>query len=81
MIPYRGIETRRIAMSQTIIYSVPDVSCGHCAAAITAEVETVEGVQSVAVDLDDKTVTVTAEPLDAPAIVAAIDDAGYTVAA
>ena len=68
-------------MSQTITYSVPDVSCGHCAAAISGEVRTVAGVQSVDVDLDAKTVTVTADPLDAPAILGAIDDAGYTVAA
>ena len=67
-------------MSQTITYSVPDVSCGHCVTAITSEVATVAGVQSVDVDLDAKTVTVTADPLDAPAILAAIDDAGYTVA-
>ena len=68
-------------MSQTISYSVPDVSCGHCVAAITSEVATVAGVQSVDVDLDAKTVTVTADPFDAPAILAAIDDAGYSVAA
>ena len=68
-------------MSQTISYSVPDVSCGHCVAAITSEVTTVAGVQSVDVDLDAKTVTITADPLDAPAILAAIDDAGFSVAA
>ena len=65
----------------TITYSVPDISCGHCRTAITSEVSTVAGVESVEVDLDAKTVTVTAEPLDEAAIVAAIDDAGYEVAA
>ncbi len=65
----------------TISYSVPDVSCGHCRAAITSEVSTVAGVESVDVDLDAKTVTVTGEPLDEAAIIAAIDDAGYEVAA
>jgi copper chaperone len=65
----------------TLTYSVPDVSCAHCQAAITSEVSTVTGVESVEVDLDTKTVTVTGDPLDAPAIIAAIDEAGYEVAA
>lgn len=65
----------------TITYSVPDVSCAHCQAAITGEVSTLTGVESVAVDLDAKTVTVTGEPLDEQAIIAAIDEAGYEVAA
>ncbi len=68
-------------MSQTIMYTVPDVSCGHCASAITGEVRTVPGVESVDVDLNAKTVTVTGEPLDEQAIIAAIDEAGYSVAA
>lgn len=63
----------------TVTYSVPDISCGHCRAAITDEVSRVEGVQEVEVDLDAKTVTVTGEPLDEPALVAAIDEAGYEV--
>jgi copper chaperone len=62
-------------------YSVPDVSCAHCQAAITNEVSTVTGVESVNVDLDSKTVTVIGDPLDEQAIIAAIDEAGYEVAA
>jgi copper chaperone len=65
----------------TLTYSVPAVSCAHCQAAITDEVSTVAGVESVEVDLDTKTVTVTGEPLDEQAIIAAIDEAGYEVAA
>ena len=65
----------------TATYSVPDISCGHCRAAITSEVSTVAGVETVEVDLDAKTVTVTGEALDETAIVAAIDQAGYEVAA
>lgn len=64
----------------TITYSVPDVSCGHCRSAITAGVSAVPGVASVEVDLDAKVVTVTGEELDEPAIVAAIEEAGYEVA-
>jgi copper chaperone CopZ len=62
-------------------YRVPDVSCGHCRQAIQGEVSPLPGVQSVEVDLDAKTVTVTGEGLDDQAIRAAIDDAGYEVAA
>ena len=65
----------------TIRYAVPEVSCDHCRAAIAREISTVAGVETVEVDLETKTVTVTGEPLDEAAIVAAIDDAGYEVAA
>lgn len=65
----------------TLTYSVPDISCGHCRMAITNEVAPLAGVESVVVDLDAKTVTVTGDPLDEQAIVAAIDEAGYEVAA
>ena len=64
----------------TITYRVPGVSCAHCKAAIEGEVAGVPGVTSVDVDLDAKTVTVVGEQLDAGALVAAIDEAGYEVA-
>ena len=63
----------------TTTYSVPGVSCGHCVDAITTEVTAVAGVQSVAVDLETKTVTVVADPLDDGSVIAAIDAAGYDV--
>ena len=66
---------------RTITYSVPDISCSHCAHAIASEVRTVTGVASVDVDVRGRTVTVSGEPLDGPAIIAAIDEAGYEVAA
>lgn len=65
----------------TLSYSVPGVSCARCQSAITSEVSTVAGVESVEVDLDTKTVTVSGDPLDEQAIIAAIDEAGYEVAA
>ena len=67
-------------MNQTITYSVPGISCGHCRAAITAEVSAVDGVQSVVVDLDTKLVCITGENLDDTTLVAAIDEAGYEAA-
>jgi copper chaperone CopZ len=68
-------------MSQTITYSVPGMSCGHCRAAITAEVGAVAGVQAVDVDLETKLVRVTGEGLDDATLVAAIDEAGYEAVA
>jgi copper chaperone CopZ len=67
-------------ITEQLAYSVPGVSCGHCRAAITAEVEPLAGVTSVDVDLDAKRVSVVGEELDDAAIRAAIDDAGYDVA-
>jgi copper chaperone len=61
-------------------YSVPGVSCQHCAQAIFAEVEQVPGVQDVAVELTAKTVTVRGQDVDDAAVRAAIDAAGYDVA-
>lgn len=64
-------------MNETATYSVPGISCGHCRAAITAEVCAVAGVESVDVNLDTKLVRVSGENLDDAALVAAIDEAGY----
>jgi cation transport ATPase len=36
-------------MTQTVTDSVPDMSCGHCRAAILAEVTAVAGVEAVEV--------------------------------
>ena len=68
-------------MSTELTYSVPGVSCAHCESAITQEVKQVAGVSSVDVDLDAKTVVVRGEELDDGAVRAAIDEAGYEVAA
>ncbi len=64
-------------MSETKIYSVPGMHCGHCSAAVTDELKGVLGVDEVAVDLDSKLVTVTGSALDDDALRAAIDEAGY----
>ncbi len=61
-------------------YSVPEISCGHCRTAIEGEVTPVDGVTSVHVDVDAKLVTVEGDAAD-DAIRAAIEEAGYEVAA
>lgn len=64
-------------MNQTITYTVPGISTGHCSAAIAAEVGAVAGVASVEVDLDSQRVVVAGAGLDDAAIRAAIYEAGY----
>lgn len=63
--------------TETMTLRVPGMSCAHCEAAVIAEVSKVAGVAHVQVDLATKDVTVTGHDLDATAIVAAIDEAGY----
>ena len=60
---------------------VPGMSCGHCKAAVTAEVSAVPGVSRVDVDLDTKLVTVHGTDVSRDAVVAAIDEAGYDAVA
>ena len=68
-------------MSQTATYTVTGMTCGHCVASVTEEVQEIPGVENVDVDLPTGAVTVTsAEPLDDAAIKAAVEEAGYQVA-
>jgi copper chaperone len=59
-----------------LIFTVPGITCGHCAAAITQAVRCVPGVRDVDVDLAAKRVRVAGND-DAAAVRAAIADAGY----
>lgn len=64
----------------TQTYSVTGMTCGHCAGAVTTELESVDGVTAVEVDLvagGTSTVTVTSDaPLDQTTVTAALDEAG-----
>ena len=60
-------------------YAVEGMSCQHCIDAITSEVTKVPGVTSVAVELAERTVTVTGDGIDDAGVRAAIDEAGYEV--
>ena len=62
---------------ETAEYTVPDMSCGHCEAAVKQEVSALVGVTDVAVDLESKRVEVTGQDLDDVAIRLAIEEAGY----
>lgn len=67
-------------MSDTMTYTVPGMSCGHCKAAVAEEVSRVAGVERVDVDLERKLVTVSGSGLDDAALRGAIVEAGYEAA-
>lgn len=67
-----GVETKR--------YAISGMTCGHCVAAVTAEVEKLPGISDVRVDLHEASLTVTGDLVDDGAIAAAVDEAGYSLA-
>jgi copper chaperone len=66
---------------QELTFTVPGMTCGHCETAVKGEVGAVAGVANVSVDLVTKQVVVTGDELDQADIIAAIDEAGFEVAA
>ncbi len=63
------------------VFSVPEMSCGHCKTTVENAVSSVGGVRSAEVNLEAKTVTVDHDDtVDNTAIVGAIQEAGYQVA-
>jgi copper chaperone CopZ len=73
-------DRRRTVSTEELIYTVAGMSCGHCKAAVTEEVEQVAGVAAVEVDLDAKRVVVRGEDVSDDAVRAAIREAGYEAA-
>jgi copper chaperone len=66
--------------TQQLSYTVAGMSCDHCKAAVTEEVEQVSGVSSVDVDLETKLVVVHGEGVADDAVREAIREAGYEAA-
>ena len=68
-------------MSQTQTYTVTGMTCGHCVASVTEEVQEIPGVENVDVELETGAVTVTsADAIDDGAVKAAVEEAGYQLA-
>ena len=62
----------------TSTWTVTGMTCGHCVASVTEELQEIDGVQDVAVTLETGEVVVTsAEPLSREAVEAAVTEAGY----
>jgi copper chaperone len=67
---------------QTTTYTVTGMTCAHCVNSVSAEVSAIPGVTGVEVDLAGGTVAVTSSaPLDRAVVAAAVDEAGYELAA
>jgi copper chaperone CopZ len=64
-------------VTDTTVYRVPGMSCGHCVQALEGELAAVPGVDTADADLDTKTVTVRGRGLEDTALRAAIAEAGY----
>jgi len=68
-------------MTATSTYTVVGMTCEHCVRSVQEEVGGIPGVSAVDVDLASGAVTVTSErDLDASAVQAAVEEAGYELA-
>ena len=68
-------------MSQTASYTVSGMTCGHCVASVTEEVQELAGVEQVDVVLETGELTVTStDPLDRSVVADAVEEAGYRLA-
>ncbi|WP_372594672.1 heavy-metal-associated domain-containing protein [Actinotalea sp.] len=67
----------------TTTYTVAGMTCGHCVAAVSTEVGQVDGVTGVEVELVPGGTSFLrvsgVVPVDADAVSAAVDEAGYVV--
>jgi len=61
-------------------YDVTGMTCGHCAAAVTSEVQSLAGVTGVDVDVENGKVSVEGHGFTDEQIAAAVDEAGYVLA-
>ena len=60
------------------VFSVEGMTCGHCVASVTKELEKVAGVSDVSVDLASQSATIQAEDaVSQDQLSAALDEAGY----
>lgn len=65
-------------MSVETIYQIKGMTCGHCEAAVSGELNRLAGVQAVAADAATGIARVTSDaPLPVDEVRAAVDEAGY----
>ncbi|NIY80779.1 MAG: heavy-metal-associated domain-containing protein [Rhodobacteraceae bacterium] len=58
------------------VFSVPDMSCGHCKASITEALEAIDDTVEIDADMDAREIDVFSEAGD-EAILVALKNAGY----
>lgn len=62
-------------------YRIVGMTCGHCVASVTEEIERIPGVSDVDVDLGTGSVIVTSDTeLSEEAVRTAVQEAGYSLA-
>ena len=63
-----------------VVFTVPEISCGHCKDTIESTLNNVESIESVSVDIEKKSVEViSSSDLDMIDISQLLDEQGYTV--
>ena len=61
-------------------FTVPEISCGHCKETIESTINNLENVETVNVDIDQKSVHVkSSSDLDLSLVSNMLDEQGYTV--
>ena len=60
-------------------FTVPEISCGHCKETIESTINSLENVEAVNVDIDQKSVEVnSSSDLDLSLVSNMLDEQGYT---
>ena len=62
---------------QTIHLSITGMSCGACRSHVTRALESVEGVEDVAVDLEQASATVAGQNFEPQMLINALEAEGY----
>ena len=63
-----------------VVFTVPEISCGHCKDTIESTLNNVESIDSVSVDIEKKSVKViSSSDLDMMNVSQLLDEQGYTV--
>ena len=61
-------------------FTVPEISCGHCKETIESTINSLENVETVSVDIDQKSVEIrSSSDLDLSQVSNMLDEQGYTV--
>ena len=63
-----------------VVFTVPEISCGHCKDTIESTLNNVAAIKSVSVDIEKKSVeVVSSSNLDMLNVSELLDEQGYTV--
>ena len=63
-----------------VVFTVPEISCGHCKDTIESTLNNVDSIESVSVDIEKKSVEVISSlDLDMMNVSELLDEQGYTV--